>query len=80
MGYPAGTELPGHEFLCHRNLISCQVRSRLRLRGSHLGLFLSSSAFPTKKKKGGDNLLNLVPSVSHPASRLLGTGSDYREG
>lgn len=79
MGYPAGTELPGHEFLCHRNLISCQVRSRLRLRGSQ-AFFFPAAPFLTKKKRKTTSLLNLVPSVSHPAARLLGTGSDCREG
>lgn len=45
VGYPAGTGLPGHEFLCHRNLIACQVRSRLRLSGFHLGPFLLAAPF-----------------------------------
>lgn len=48
VGYPAGTRLPGHEFLCHRNLVSCQVRSRLRLSGFHLGPLFKQLIF-TKK-------------------------------
>lgn len=82
VGDPAGTRLPGHEFLCHRNLISCQVRSRLRLGGFHLGPFLSSRPFPTPlppKKKGENNLLTLLPSVFHTTRKLVGRGSECRE-
>lgn len=49
VGYPAGTRLPGHEFLCHRNLISCQVLSRLRLSGFHSGPFLLAARYYEKK-------------------------------
>lgn len=70
VGCPAGTRLPGHEFLCHRNHVSCQVRSRLRLSGFHLGPFLLAAHFYKKKE------LVLSPSNMHPAP-LLPTPSTY---
>ncbi|XP_047562714.1 translation initiation factor IF-2-like [Lutra lutra] len=51
VGYPAGTRLPGHEFFCHRNLVSCQEkRGGSSMRLVHYHLALDEAFFPVKRK------------------------------